>query len=199
MKFIVITSPEFIPGEVSCIRCLFDCGLDILHLRKPGASKADMARILDTLPDDIRRRIVVHDHFPLCRDYGLLGVHLNGRNPVVPPGLCPCSVSASCHSVAEVAAKKAECDYVFLSPIFDSISKQGYTAAYSATELQQASADGIIDNRVMALGGMSLDNIAALKKWQFGGAVFLGDVWSKADDAAAFTRHATEIRKILGS
>ena len=124
MKFIVITSPEFIPGEAFFIRRLFDCGLDILHLRKPGSSVTGCAQLLDALPAEVRRRIVTHDHFSLCGDYGLFGVHLNCRNPAVPSGLCPASVSASCHSVAEVRQRKTGCDYVFMSPVFDSISKR---------------------------------------------------------------------------
>lgn len=197
MKLIVITSPDFIPNEAQRIRELFDCGADILHLRKPGASAADCARLLDDLPDDCLRRIVVHDHFQLCRDYGLGGIHLNRRNPSVPPFIVSAgnrltpsvsdnnilssrpTVSASCHSIAEAAAKKADVDYVFLSPIFDSISKQGYQAAYSDGALREAAADGIIDSRVIALGGVTIDKILQLREWHFGGAAFLGDVWNR--------------------
>ena len=194
MKFIVITSPEFIPGEAFFSRRLFDCGLDILHLRKPGSSVTGCAQLLDALPAEVRRRIVTHDHFSLCGDYGLFGVHLNCRNPAVPSGLCPASVSASCHSVAEVRQRKTGCDYVFMSPVFDSISKRGYSAAYSDEALCRASSDGTIDSRVMALGGVSLGNIGALRRWGFGGAAFLGDVWRLSADEAAFTRHACDLR-----
>lgn len=197
MKLIVITSPDFIPNEAQRIRELFDCGADILHLRKPGASAADCARLLDDLPADCLRRIVVHDHFTLYRDYGLRGIHLNRRNPSVPSFVAAAddsptpfvsdnsalssrpSVSASCHSIAEAAAKKADVDYVFLSPIFDSISKQGYQAAYSDGALREAAADGIIDSRVIALGGITSERIPMLRRWHFGGAAFLGDVWNR--------------------
>lgn len=197
MKLIVITSPDFIPNEAQRIRELFDCGIDILHLRKPGASAADCARLLDDLPADCLRRIVVHDHFQLCRDYGLGGIHLNRRNPSVLPFVASAvrrppssasdnnihssrpTVSASCHSIAEAEAKKAEVDYVFLSPIFDSISKQGYQAAYSDDALREAAADGIIDSRVIALGGITSGRIPMLRRWHFGGAAFLGDVWNR--------------------
>lgn len=204
--FIVITSPHFIPDEAGLIAQLFDCGLDTLHLRKPGATIEACARLLDALPYDCLHRIVTHEHFPLCRDYGLQGIHINRRNPSVPsfinigrkkdcigprtdnsvyragyrPSATGFTVSASCHSIAEVTARKPDTDYVFMSPIFDSISKHGYASAYSAAELTDAAAAGIIDHRVIALGGVSLDNIQQLKDWHFGGAAFLGDVWSRA-------------------
>ena len=80
------------------------------------------------------RRIVVHDLFQLCLDYDLAGVHLNRRNPSVPPFVAAdpdrYTVSASCHSIAEAAEKKADAAYIFLSPIFGSISRH-YARPYS--------------------------------------------------------------------
>lgn len=184
MKFIVITSPDFLSDEAELITELFDCGLDVLHLRKPGAPIEACMRLLDAVPAEWHGRIVTHDHFALCRDYGLQGIHLNRRNPEKPDFIMAerarYTVSASCHSVAEVSRCKPDMDYVFMSPIFNSISKQGYSAAYSCGELEQAASCGILDDRVMALGGISIDCIPMLKRWHFGGAAFLGDVWNRA-------------------
>lgn len=200
MKFIVITPPEFIPDEAERIVELFDNGLDVLHLRKPGSSINDCMRLLDALPASLLGRIVTHDHHSLCRDYCLMGVHLNGRNPEPPAFLSSAdrhtTVSASCHSIDEAARRKATLDYLFLSPIFDSISKQGYRAAYTPEEIEKAAADGIIDSRVMALGGISIDNVRKLRAWRFGGAAFLGDVWNKAG-STAFASHAADLAKAL--
>lgn len=193
MRFIVITSPDFICDEAEQITRLFDCGLDTLHLRKPGASVEDCARLLCALPERCLRNVVIHEHFTLCRDYGLAGVHLNRRNPSIPDFVLSdrlrYSVSASCHSIAEAAEKKESMDYVFLSPVFDSISKRGYGAAYSHEELAGAAVCGTVDSRVVALGGVDSHNIARLREWNFGGAAFLGDVWSRVG-SAGFCRHA---------
>ena len=40
MKLIVITTPQFFEGEAAAVTSLFQNGLEILHLRKPGASAA---------------------------------------------------------------------------------------------------------------------------------------------------------------
>ena len=68
-------------------------------------------------------------------------------------------------------------DYVFLSPIFDSISKRGYRSQFSLTELQKAAAEGIIDSKVVALGGITKDKLPLLQSLHFGGAAMLGAIW----------------------
>ena len=139
---------------------------------------------------------MVHDHFGLCRDYGLMGVHLNSRNPLPPSGFVPRSVSASCHSLAEVARRKPGLSYVTLSPVFDSISKQGYRSAYTDAQPRGAASAGIIDSRVVALGGVSLHGIPMLRDWGFGGAAFLGDVWERAGQPG-FDGYLARLRSAL--
>ena len=125
MKLITITQPAFFEGEAEAITSLFDAGLEILHLRKPGASYEDMEQLLNRLPPEYLKRIVTHEHFQLASFRNLKGIHLNGRNPAAPAGFTG-HISRSCHSLEEVVKYKATCDYVFLSPIYDSISKEGY-------------------------------------------------------------------------
>lgn len=178
-RFVVITPPQFVDAEAQYVKTLFQMGLDILHLRKPYAQTDDCRRLLDAIPSEYYSKIVVHDHFCLCREYELLGIHLNGRHPDVPTDFSPRSVSASCHSIQEVAMRKDDLDYVFLSPIFDSISKEGYQSAYTDNVLAEAAQSCIIDDKVIALGGITANAIPQLKKWHFGGAAFLGDVWNR--------------------
>lgn len=181
MEWIVITSPGFLQGEADFIDRLFNHGLDRLHLRKPGAEIGECRRLLDGISREWLPRIVVHDNFGLCREYGLGGVHLNGRNPMAPPNH-EGSVSRSCHSLEEISRYKGECDYLTLSPIFNSISKQGYMAAFGPGQLAAARDSGLIDRRVMALGGVTLENIPRVKELGFGGVAILGDVWQRMAD-----------------
>ena len=181
MKWIVITSPDFVSGEALFIDRLFGHGLDLLHLRKPGSTIESCKELLKQIPERWHSRIVLHDHFPLTGEFHLHGVHLNRRCPHAPDGYSG-SISCSCHSLEEVAKKKTTSDYVFLSPIFNSISKAGYEAAFSTAALQHAAEEGIIDAKVYALGGVSKEHIAQLKELSFGGAAFLGDVWRRMDD-----------------
>ncbi len=199
MLWLVITSPTFFPGEAAFIHRLFAHGVDIVHLRKPGATANDCARLLDDLTDDDRRRIVIHDFFELAQPYGLRGIHLNARRSTIPDGWQG-HVSRSCHSLEEVKRYKDACDYVFLSPIFDSVSKQGYASAFTDATLRQASKDGIIDHKVVALGGVIPDKIDYLQQLNFGGAAMLGCVNSLVTLSENEQNEALEAfrRKITG-
>lgn len=180
MKLILLTNEEFFEEEDQIISALFEEGLDILHLRKPGADPVYSERLLTLLPDAWHRQIVVHDHFYLKEEFNLMGIHLNSRNPEPPEGY-EGHLSKSLHSLEEVNAEKKHLDYMFLSPIFDSISKAGYHAAFDRTALEAGRIEGIIDRKVMALGGISLENIHEVKEYGFGGAVIKGDIWNRFD------------------
>ena len=195
MEWVVITSPGFLQGEADFIDRLFNHGLDRLHLRKPGADIGECRRLLDGISREWLPQIVVHDNFGLCREYGLGGVHLNGRNPMAPPNH-EGSVSRSCHSLEEISRYKGECNYLTLSPIFNSISKQGYMAAFGPGQLAAARDSGLIDSRVIALGGVTLENIPRVKELGFGGVAILGDVWQRMADGSV-DEYLASLRKAL--
>lgn len=176
MRLIVVTDAAFRKGEQEVIRRLLDEGIERVHLRKPSATEAEMRRLVESLPEAYYPRLSLHDHLPLAVEYGLGGVHLNGRNPEAPAGFRGL-VSRSCHSLAELEACAPKTDYRFLSPIFDSISKSGYRAAFDDVTLRDAAARGIIDSRCFALGGVEPERLPQLRAWGFGGAAMLGCIW----------------------
>lgn len=185
MKLILMTTPYFFVEEHQILNALFDEGLDILHLRKPETEPVYSERLLTLISEDYRKRIVVHDHFYLKNEYGLKGVHLNHRNPELPPKYKG-HISCSCHTAQEVVQHKRACNYVFLSPIFNSISKENYSSRFTAVQLRELAQSKVIDRKVMALGGIGLDNIDQLAGLGFGGAVVLGDIWNR------FSVHSTQ-------
>lgn len=177
-RLIYITTPDYWEGEAEVINRLFaEQPLFSLHLRKPESELNDYEQLLSEIHPQYRSRVVLHSHFSLCEKYGCQGIHLNSRENIVPANHRG-TISRSCHSVAELQQCNTEhYDYLTLSPIFNSISKQGYNAAFSNAELQQAVADGIINNRTVALGGISYDRLSLVESMGFGGAAMLGDVW----------------------
>lgn len=181
MKWITITSPEFLSGEATFISKLFSQGLDLLHLRKPEASLEAYKQLLLQIPEQWHSRIILHEHFELAEEYKLHGIHLN-RRCSVSPNAYHGSISCSCHTIEEVITQKDSKDYVFLSPIFDSISKVGYHTAFSPTSLKQAAVESVIDEKVIALGGITANNIPLVKEWHFGGVALLGDIWKRMSD-----------------
>lgn len=185
-----MTMPEFFIEEHQILTALFDEGLEILHLRKPHSEPVYSERLLSLIPEEYRKRIVVHDHFYLKNEYKLKGIHLNSRNLELPKNYKG-HISCSCHSFEEVIARKKMCNYVLLSPIFDSISKGGYTSNFPPSLLAEYAKKKVIDRKVMALGGVSLENIPILKDYGFGGGILLGTVWNH------FNVHSTQDFKEL--
>lgn len=169
MISIAVTREDFFPGEAAAIERMLSTGIiDRVHIRKPGAD----ARAVDALVRAVDRRyysrLSLHSCHELASRYGC-GVHLNAANPYVPKGFKGV-VSRSCHTVEELALPS---DYSFLSPIFDSISKAGYSAAFPLDKLK-----GIVDSHIIALGGVRPENLVLLHEIDFGGAAFLGYIWT---------------------
>ena len=186
---IVITLPYFFDGEAEQIVQLLHSSVDLIHIRKPESKAEEVEKLIMSIPSEYYPRLVLHDHHDLAMKYHLHGVHLNGRNPQPPMGW-EGSVSKSCHSLEEVKEWKEKCDYVSLSPIFDSISKQGYHAAFSSYEIEEAKRVGIIDKKVLALGGVTFNKIDDVLRMGFGGGMILGDAWknvSHPQDTVALT------------
>lgn len=195
MKLIIITSPDFLPDEARILTELFKAGLDLLHLRKPEAEIYEVESLLQEIPMKYRNRIVIHDFFLLKEKYSLGGIHLNSRHPEAHEnyhGL----LSRACHSLEEVETTTPRFDYVLMSPVYDSISKQGYRSGYSTEALRQAQEKGIINEKVIALGGVNEANLAEIKSLGFGGAALLGDIWNRYHAWEDIEQLLTHFRKL---
>ena len=107
-----------------------------------------------------------------------MGIHLNARNPKEPHDYSG-HLSCTCHSLDEVMHRKHFYDYVFLSPIYGCITQNEVSSGFTPEELRQARREKIIDSKVMALGGITPNNILEIKDYGFGGAVVAGDLWNK--------------------
>lgn len=195
MKLIVISRPDFFSGEAEALNALLHNGLERLHLRKPKAKREELEALIRCIPKAYRKRVVLHDYHDLAIKYDLGGIHLNQRNPLPPEGY-EGILSCSCHSLEEVKYCKTKYSYVFLSPIYDSISKTGYHSPFNLNDLHAAK--DLIDHQVIALGGINESRVEELQNLGFGGVAILGDIWNKeGTDFVAHFRHL--MRKIYKS
>ncbi|MDD4637659.1 MAG: thiamine phosphate synthase [Bacteroidales bacterium] len=177
MQLITITAERILNKEAAILNLLFDEGLPLLHLRKPCSSASEIKELLEAIHPSYYQRIVVHDHFEMIALFGLKGAHLNRRNPDA-PNLSGITVSRSCHAIQTIRDLEGY-DYLFLSPVFDSISKQGYNHAFTPQELRKAGSNGIINNKIIALGGIHAANIPLAAGYGFGGVAVLGALWGE--------------------
>ena len=170
-KVIAITSPLFIEDEGKKIsEILIQGRADLVHIRKPDSKIENVRLLIESIPEKLHPRLKLHDHFDLLDSFSLGGVHLNVRNPIIKKqGI---SVSRSFHSLEELE-NSCSYEYVTLSPIFDSISKTGYTSKFKLEQLK----DYIKGKRVIALGGVTPEKFDILRETGFYGAAMLGYFW----------------------
>ncbi len=198
MRRIGITPEQTVFREQQRITAWLRSGaVQYFHIRKPQFTEAQLRDYLAAFPADVRERLTLHDHHTLVLEMGIGGVHLNGRNPVLAKGLEGKRVSASCHSIEEFAERQGQCAYCFLSPVFDSVSKQGYASAFSADVLKKAFADGILNDKAVALGGVTREKIALLQEIGFSACASAGDLWALPQ--AMFITHHNERYSYLDS
>lgn len=173
---IVITLPRVMEGEAEVLLeiCKEPCA-PIVHIRKPESSEREMEFLLDRLKVSgcDMSRLTIHYNEPLARKYGLGGVHLHGEELEKGAGL---RRSLSTHSWKEVQQYAGRVDYLFISPLFDSISKPGYRSGLDPEETFSRLAHH--DGRIVALGGVSADTMTQVERLGFDGAAVLGAVWS---------------------
>ncbi|MDE6823354.1 MAG: thiamine phosphate synthase [Duncaniella sp.] len=176
--------------EAALVCAIISGGWDRVHLRHPYASRDEMGRLIEAIPEEMHPWLVIHDHFRLIEDFNLGGLHLNRRSPSPPDGYSG-PISRSCHSLEE-AESAAGMTYLTLSPIFDSISKSGYASAFTEEELSRI-AD--IPARVIALGGVTPERIDLLRRYRFSGFAMLGALpWGgEPDEMSRFVKQLNTI------
>ena len=201
MKLAIITKSTFFVEEDKILSSLFDEGLDDLHLFKPGSSPMYSERLLTLLPEDYYRKITVHDHFYLKQEYDLAGIHLDNPTDNLPDGYKG-KFSRTCTDLSQLKEMKKKSQYVFLKNIFDCIEFKEEKSSFSLQQLELAAGNGLIDKKVYALGGMSLENIKIAKALGFGGIVICGDLWNRFDihnekDYKELIAHFEKLRKAV--
>ena len=185
MKIIAITPPHAIENEMVIIRQLLENGVDIVHLRKHQSEFYEvdvityLRKILSALTLEECGKIIIHDFPQLYYEFTLKGIHVNKNVTSLPKDYTGYK-TRSCHSFEEIIKYKNEYDYLFLSPIFNSISKHDYKSPYTHEMLQKASLEGIIDKKVIALGGVTFDKIPYLQSLNFGGVAMIGGIYDIA-------------------
>lgn len=201
MKLAIMTKSTFFVEEDKILSSLFDEGLDDLHLFKPGSSPMYSERLLTLLPEDYYRKITVHDHFYLKQEYDLAGIHLDNPTDNLPDGYKG-KFSRTCTDLSKLKEMKKKSQYVFLKNIFDCIEFKEEKSSFSLQQLELAAGNGLIDKKVYALGGMSLENIKIAKALGFGGVVICGDLWNRFDihnekDYKELIAHFEKLRKAV--
>jgi thiamine-phosphate pyrophosphorylase len=170
-----ITLPGIWPNEAQALFALVENGAQIIHIRKPGVAESALCEYLATIHPEILYHLTIHHHPHLAGTFGLGGVHAKPEMLAAVGGTL--RKSASCHDWGEVKACTGRADYVFLSPVFDSVSKAGYRAAFAGEQLKILLRD---PDRppVAALGGITPQTAPLAHTWGFENAAAIGSLWA---------------------
>jgi len=208
VHLIVITPEQFLPNEAEAIVRASHCALGyadevsfFVHLRKPNAEAEEMRTLLKALPKTAQQRIVLHSHFSLCDEFPTAGIHKNAHN-AIEFGQChhlAGITSYAAHSLEEIAENDGF-SYYWLSPIFDSISKKGYSSNFDLLQVKEFLADNASKN-VIALGGITDANAKQCIQNGFAGVAILGWLWNKLQhgDMEAYEKSITALLDAITS
>lgn len=197
---IVITAEDItdFDKEVEVISSLINQFGCRVHLRKKLGGEEFLPDLCNALIERVDRRLLtLHGHADLVEVYNLGGYHDSLSKVIERSNIWGNRViySTSCHSIDEVNSALDIVSYLFLSPIFDSISKHGYSSNFDKDELSRWLLGYENLPNIIALGGVDAKNILEVKDMGFSGAALLGAVWGEGLNKA-FSKYESIVKEI---
>ena len=178
---IVITNSIAIANETNTIHALFECGLELLHVRKPDYSVEELRLFLMKIHPEFRSRLVLHQQHQVVNEFGINRIHFTESSRATldlesknnNDGFIK---STSIHTMANFNNLDPCFEYAFLSPIYQSISKPDYKSDLDAvTTIAQRTN---FKTKLVALGGISIENIERTYQLGFDDVALLGSIWT---------------------
>ena len=186
---LVLISPEKnTANEQHLLHSFFARGLSCFHLRKPGMEIEDYRKYIEAIDPKYHDRIVLHTHHVLLKEFELKGIHFREEdrmkyiddpsNYFMGLPMYGKTISSSFHNLETLEQCSFEFDYHFLSPVFGSISKNGYLG--KGFDVHNS------NKTVVGLGGANLENFKEFEKLGYAGVAFLGGVWQRENPLETF-------------
>ncbi|HET7734111.1 MAG TPA: thiamine phosphate synthase [Paludibacter sp.] len=178
---ILITNPYSVPCEMEIINALFEEGLEVLHVRKPDFDKDQLSQFIYKIDEQFHSRIMIHSYYELLDSFQIKGIHFTEKTKrmLADFDCVQCTKSLAAHELTELKSIPQTVDYVFLSPLFPSVSKEGYSKQWDFEELKVELAAKRNYN-IVALGGITLENVKTVRKLGFNDFALLGSIWEPA-------------------
>lgn len=189
---IVISNPTEIVNETNIIHTLFKEGMELFHIRKPDYSKEELRLFLSKINSKYHFKLVLHQHHSLVEEFQMERFHFTEKDrldktPVrfLKPDWCK-SLSTSVHSIEDFNSLPNAFDYAFLSPIYPSISKENYVPTKNAFEEIKKRTNQY--TKLIALGGISSENIERTIANGFDNVALLGTIWNNTNAIESFKK-----------
>ena len=197
MKVVVISPSKVKEEEINNLVKMFEAGLETYHLRKPKFSTKLLQEYIEKIPKQFHNRIIIHSHHNLARKYNLQGVHYTKKH--LEPNFknwwrekmlrisTSSFIKTSSHGklASLYDEEDMKFDYVFLSPIFDTITgkyQSGYYEDSIKLTLQKTG------KKVIARGGVDATRIEKIKELGFYGMALYSSVWDKENPVEEYLK-----------
>ncbi len=188
---VVVSNAVPVQGEAGLIRALFDAGLEVFHLRKPGYTEMELNALLRSIHPDCYPRIALHQHHGVADAFGIKRLHFTEQKRLqtdftndIKDGK---TYSTSIHSLADYHELEVCFEYAFLGPVFNSISKSGYQAMKDPELLHvktQDSKRSLV--KLVAIGGITTANCQTTRHYGYDGIAALGAIWQSENPVQNF-------------
>ncbi len=206
MKLIVISKAVLMENEAQLITKLFELGLETFHLRKPKISTKLTKEFLNNIPKQFHNRIVLHSHHNLARKYDVKGIHLTKlhkkrkwatwyniritkiKNPKI-------IITSSYNTIGNILEPNYtyNFDYVFLSPIFDSLTSR-FQGGFTEFSLKSALSKSKL--KIIARGGVDVSCIEKAQNIGFDGVALYSNLWKAKDPIGEFNLVIEKFQKL---
>lgn len=192
---LVVTNPYELIGELDRINILFEKGLEILHIRKPGYSREQMEEMIKQVRPEYRNRIMLHKHYSLVAKYGLRGIHLNVKQrkswlykyiivPLMKHQYKSLKLSAAVYRINTLKEVSGNFDYLLFGPVFKGIGSRNKQLKYDSAEMKKAIQGNELP--VVALGGVTESDLDDLHMLGFENAAVQSYLWKNVEPVKAF-------------
>lgn len=185
----VISYPAAVTNEASIMNALFDEGLEVLHIRKPGVAVNEIKMLIDKIKPIYRHQIALHQQHQLAADVGTKRLHFTevNRKEMEEEELTKLKVtnhilSTSIHKIEEYYSLSPCFNYTFFGPVFNSISKQGYESTITDDFNFPVQTT---HPKVIAIGGIDATNICKAVDMKFNGVATIGAIWQEPDESVS--------------
>ena len=184
---ILISPPSKKNEEIKMLVDFFEAGLMRFHLRKPNFSFEELCEYLEQVPEKHLSKIVAHRSPELLKKFPLAGYHHTSTETIKD---IKGTASRSLHKLSELKNFNEDLDYVFFGPVYESISKKGYSPKISLSNIFSFFQSGKLKTlvkkpSVFALGGIRKKKIKRLSEVGFDGVALLGSIWGSRDPLRA--------------
>ena len=184
---LVISYPTALADEAANINYLFDEGLKILHIRKPGVAVDEIKVLIEKIKPQYHHQIALHQHHEIAGDFGINRLHFTEakRKEMIEEALIKLKsakyiLSTSIHKVEEYKSLSSCFDYTFFGPVFNSISKQGYNSSITEDFIFPVRGNR---PKVIAIGGINITTVQKINDMKFSGVAVLGAIWETPDES----------------